>query len=591
MAMIPDEFLDELRQRNNIVSVVSKYTPLEKKGNRFWGRCPFHIEKTPSFSVNEIDQFYYCFGCKAAGDVIKFVSEIESISFVDAIKMIAEWSGLEVPVDEAGREQAQRQKQERDLLQNCMRECAKHYRENLLKSNDALLYLKNRGIDKDMINRFGIGYSSGYQEIIEYLKTKGFDKDVLFRAGIIKEKDGRFYDAIGERIAFPIIDIYGNVVAFSGRTMQKNPEYAKYINTAETPIFSKSKNLFGINLVKKAKQNGVLREIIIVEGQTDVIALHKAGYFGTVASLGTALTVDQARIIKRLTNDVIICYDGDYAGTKATLRGLDILKHENLNVRVASLPDKMDPDELLRERGTEAIDKLIEDSKPLVEYKLYVLKDKYNLKEFDGKAKYVDEAIDILLGLDEVEAEVYINYISDTTGVYKDFLRSKLKDRSLKLTENNMVKTSAVKREVKKDSTIHMAEVCVLANILRRTIEDYNGEKLIELLPEELKKVGVIAVSCSSTAEFISALNSDEHAEIVGAVVNYNFSEDEETNKNLFEDCLWLVYKAKLLEKQSYLSERLLSGVSDSEKTDIMNELKSIIAKINSKHIDNEYKK
>lgn len=582
MAGIPPEFLDELKSRNNIVSVISKYTPLEKKGRNFWGRCPFHIEKTPSFSVNEMDQYYYCFGCKAAGDVIKFVSDIESISYVDAIKMIADWSGMEIPYDEASREQAIKQKKEREELYVVMKECAKHYHENLIKSNDALQYLKNRGIDRDMINKFGIGYSAGYSEIINYMQSLGYQKDILYKAGIIKEKEGRFYDAIGERIAFPVIDIYGNVVAFSGRTMQKNPEFAKYLNTAETPIFSKSKNLFGINLVKKAKQAGKLKEIIIVEGQTDVIALHRAGFWGAVASLGTALTVEQARIIKRLTDNVIICYDGDFAGTKATLRGLDILKHENLNVRVASMPDKMDPDEVLRKKGPGEIERIIEESKPLVEYKLYVLKDKYNLKEFDGKAKYVDEAIDVLLGLDEVEAEVYINYISDSTGVFKEFLRNKLKDRSLKLTENNMVKTSAIKRELKKDKTSRVAEICLLANILNHTTGEYNPTKIVDLLSDDIRFVGAVANDVKTNSEFIAKLTDEQYLEIVGAVINYNFSDDKEVNKRDFEDCLWLIYKSNLLERQNQLSEKLLTASNDDRPL-IMEELKSIIEKINNR--------
>lgn len=585
MAGIPEEFIEELKQRNNIVSIISKYLPLERKGRNFWGRCPFHLEKTPSFSVNEVDQFFHCFGCKAGGDVIKFVSEIESVSYVDAIKMLADWSGLEVPVDEASREQAIKLKKEKEIMLACMKECAKHYHENLIKSPHAQEYLKNRGISRDMINKFGIGYSNGYTEIIDYLKSKGYDKDLLYRVGIIKEKEGRFYDAIGDRIAFPIIDIYGNVVAFSGRTMQKNPEFAKYINTGDTPIFSKSKNLFGINLVKKAKQSGSLKYIIIVEGQTDVIAMHKAGYYGTVASLGTALTVDQARILKRLCDNIIICYDGDYAGTKATLRGLDILKHENLNVRVASIPDNMDPDELLRKKGTDALDRVIEVAKPLVEYKLFVLKDKYNLKEFDGKAKYVDEAIDVLLGLSEVEAEVYLNMISDTTGVYKDFLRNKLKDRTLKLSENNMVKTSAIQREVKKDDTLTQAEICVLANMLRNSTRDHKKEGLVNLFTDKLKIVANTAVSSKTTSEFISVLNSDEFSEIVGAVVNYNFSEKDDLNKQIFEDCLWVLYKSNLLNRQAELSENLLKA-NEVDRSLIMEELKEIIKKINGKKVD-----
>ena len=585
MAGIPSEFIEELKHRSNIVSVVSRYLPLEQKGRNHWGRCPFHLEKTPSFSVNEVDQYFHCFGCKASGNVIKFVMEMESVSFVEAIHILAGWAGMEVPVDEVSREQAIKAKKEREEMIECMKECAKHYHENLLKSNIALDYLKNRGIDKDMITRFGIGYANGYTEIIDYLENKGYKKDLLYRLGIIKEKDGRFYDSIGDRIAFPIINIYGEVVAFSGRTMKKQVDYAKYINTGDTPIFSKSKNLFAINLVKKAKQTGRLSTVIIVEGQTDVIALHKAGYGGAVASLGTALTVDQARIIKRLTDNVIICYDGDTAGTKATLRGLDILKHENLNVRVASMPNGMDPDELLRTEGNKAVDRVLESAIPLVEYKLVKVREKHNLKEFDGKAKYVDEAIDVLLGLEEVEAEVYLDMISSASGVYKDFLRNKLKDRTLKLTANNTVASSAVKREAVRDTAHTKTEICVIANILRKTTGKHDPEKIVDLFDGELKFVAESARITNFAEEFIAKLAEEQYLEIVGAVVNYDFSEDKELNQRVYEDCLWNLYKAKLLSRQEELMNRV-STETGEDREKIMAELRDIIKKINSREVE-----
>lgn len=581
---LSDDFLEDLKQRNNIVNIISRYMPLERKGKNYWGRCPFHLEKTPSFSVNEVDQFYHCFGCKASGNIFKFVMDVESVSFMEAVRMIAEWSGVEVPIDAERQEDYQKQKKEREVMTLCMKECAKHYHENLQKSKVAQDYLKNRGITPEMITKFGIGYSSSYTDIIEYLEKKGYKKDLLYRLGIIKEKDGRFYDAIGERIAFPIINIYGDVVAFSGRTLKKQVDYAKYINTGDTPIFSKSKNLFAINLVKKAKQAGTLKEIIIVEGQTDVIALHKAGYSGTVASLGTALTVDQARLIKRFTDNVIICYDGDFAGTKATMRGLDILKHENLNVRVASLPDGMDPDELIQKQGNEAFNKVIKNALPLIEYKLVVLKSKYNLKEFDGKARYVDEAIEILSDIGEVEAEVYLDLISDMTGVYKDFLRKKLKDKNLVLASNNMVSIKAVQREEVQDDNIQKAELCLLANILenKNYVKDIN--KVLSAVSSKYDNIKDALKNKSSRSDFIARLE-ESNQEMLGGILNYNFSEDELVNKQLYEDCLWLVYKNNLLDRQSQLTARL-SCANAEERREIMKELMKISQQINNKIIE-----
>lgn len=578
-----EEFLEDLKQRNNIVSIISRYIPLEKKGRSYWGRCPFHLEKTPSFSVNEVDQYFHCFGCKAGGNIFKFVMDMESVSFFDAVKMIAEWSGVALPVLEDNKEDYEKQKQEKALLTACMKECAKRYHENLTKSPEALEYLKKRQIDNSMITRFGIGYSASYTDIIEYLESKGYSKDVQYRCGIIKEKDGRFYDAIGERIAFPIINIFGDVVAFSGRTMKAKVDFAKYINTGDTPIFSKSKNLFGINLVKKAKQQGELSEIIIVEGQIDVIALHKAGFSGTVASLGTALTVDQARLIKRLAEKVIICYDGDYAGVKATLRGLDILKHENLNVRVASLPEGKDPDELIKEGGKEAFKKVLGEALPLTEYKLRKLKDDYNLNEFDGKAKYVDAAIEVLEGLGEVEAEVYIDLISGISGVYKDFLRNKLKDKNIKLSGNNMIKASPVRREEVVDDNIRKAEVCVLSSVYRNKSYVTNKEKIVSLISNSFDGIKEDVICGLSVNDLIGKYSND--TDLVGEIINYNFSEDDTVNKQLYEDCVWLLYKNNLILKQQELTGRLKQATSD-ERKEIMTELMNISQKINNKKID-----
>ena len=580
------DFIAELKQRNNIVNVINKYIPLQKKGSNYWGRCPFHIEKTPSFSVNEVDQFYHCFGCKVGGDVIHFVSEMESISRMDAIKLLAEESNLKIPNTLEDDTDYEAKKRQREEMVRCMKVCAMHYHENLKKSTKAREYLTNRGISSEMITRFGIGYSAGYQEVIDFLKSKGFSESLIKDVGIAKEKDGRVYDAIGDRIAFPIIDIYGDVVAFSGRTMDKDATYAKYLNTAETPLFSKSKNLFGINLVKKTKQATGLKEIIIVEGQIDVIAMHQAGYGNALASLGTALTSDQARAIKRLSDNVIICYDGDFAGTKATLRGLDILKKENLNVRVASLPDGMDPDEVIKKKGNEFFDRIIANALPLIEFKLKYLKTQFNLKEFDGKAKYIEEAMAVLSGLSEVESEVYLDYIRDATSVNKEFLQNKLRrDSQLKLTNSNIIKQAQIRREEKKDSVLSLSMYCVLANMLRdkRYVKFPNG--FGEYLDEKFKEMfNYLKSDEKSVAKFISMFE-EEYSEDVGEIVNFNFEEDEQINNEQFNDCLWLAYKDGLeKEKQTLLDK--LDSVSSEEKREIMAKVMQISQRINNRSME-----
>lgn len=579
-----DRFLDELKLKNNIVTVINGYVPLEKKGKTYWGRCPFHSEKTPSFAVNEADQYYHCFGCKASGNVIKFVMEMESMTFYDAVKMLAERANMELPKMAEDGENFEKHKKEREQMLACLKSAARHYHDNLKKSEFARAYLQGRRISPEMVVKFGIGYSLDYNEIITYLKGQGFSLDIMKKVGIVKEKDGRNYDALGERIVFPIINIYGDVVAFSGRTTKAKVDYAKYINTAETPVFTKGKNLFGINLAKKAKQAGGIDRLIIVEGQIDVIALHGAGYGTAIASLGTALTVDQARLMKRLSDNVVICYDGDFAGTKATLRGLDILKHEKINVRVASIPDGLDPDEFILKRGKAAFDKIIENAKPLIEYKLAYLKSQYDLSDFDGKTKFVEEALAVLSGLSEVEAEVYFDYIRDCTGVGKDFLRNKLyKDNTLKLSENMFPKT-AITREKRVDNKIRQAEYVVLASLLRNKKYAQKSPKLADYFTDELAELLNGILGGMGVPEFIEKFEG-EYPEAVGEVVNYDFAEDETVNETCYNDCLWVLCKEHLLARQKELMGKM-SGLIGEDKKEVMQELYFIAQKINGKKVD-----
>lgn len=577
-----EEFLNELKSRCNIVTVINRYVPLEKKGSNYWGRCPFHIEKTPSFCVNETDQFYHCFGCKASGNVFKFLMEMESVSFFDAVKLLADESGVQLPAIENDTDYEQK-KRHREELCRCMKETAKHYHENLLSSPTALEYLKRREIPNEMISRFGIGYSKDFNEIIDYLRKKGFSDNCILECGVAKIKNDKMFDAIATRIAFPVINIYGEVVAFSGRTMEKNVEYAKYLNTAETPLFSKSKNLFGINLVKKAKQANGLKEVIIVEGQIDVISLHKAGFCSALASLGTALTVEQARMIKRLSDNVVICYDGDLAGIKATIRGLDILKKEGLNVRVASMPDKMDPDELIKARGRDSFQKVLDNALPLIEYKLNYLEKQYNLNDFDGKTKYVEDAIAVLDELSDVEAEVYLNLIKEKASVNIEFLQDKLrKDRTLKLTNANLIKQAPIQRETKKDGLVEQSLNCIVANILRNKPYVKNIESISEFIVSPYKEfVAYLTETERSVNDFINKFDG-MYDEEVGEIVNYLFLDDDKENEYIFNDCIWLVYKDGLNKQKDQLLSKLVDASQD-EKKDIMKKVMEISQKIDKR--------
>ena len=432
------KFIEELKAKNDIVGVISSYIPLERKGRTYWARCPFHGEKTPSFAVNEIDQFYHCFGCKAGGDVIKFVMEMESVDYMGAVSILAEKANMQVPSfkdkDNSLNEDIAERKKHKDRLISLMKSAAKHYNKNLFegKNPEALNYLVNqRQVSREVAALFGLGASIDYTEIISYLKNEGFTEKEILDSGVAKiNSRGEMYDAIGKRLVFPLIDIMGNVIGFCGRVLEKKVDFAKYINTAETLLFSKGKTLYGINLVKKRKQENPqdpIKFIIIVEGQMDVVSLHKAGFNTAVASMGTALTENQAKLIKRFTDNVLICYDGDYAGQKATLRGLDILKDNGLNVKVVSLPDGMDPDDVINKQGKEAYLKLLKDALPLLDFKLELVKKQSDLSTKDGKSKYIEKALEVLREINsDVEREVYIDVVSDVSGTNVDFLKRQL---------------------------------------------------------------------------------------------------------------------------------------------------------------------
>ncbi len=421
-------WLSELKAKNDIVSVIGGYMPLTRKGKNFWGLCPFHHEKTSSFAVNAIEQYYHCFGCNASGDVIRFVMEMENLDFIDAIKLLADKCGMTMPEYKAD-ENFVKQKKHRERLLALTKAAARHYYANIRTDagTAALKYLRGRGIDDVTTVKFGLGISLGFEELITDLKKQGFTEKEMLDAGVAvkSNKNGRIYDALFNRLIVPIINGFGDVIAFGGRVLEKTT-FAKYKNTGDTLLFNKSENLYNLNLLKKVKQVCGLKYVIMVEGYMDVISMVQAGVENVVASMGTSLTVQQARLIKRYTDTVYISYDGDAAGQKATVRGLDILKAEGLEVMVLKLPEGLDPDEVIRDKGIGAYYRLIDEALPLTEYKLKLAE--HGLKDnADSKAKYVNRALTVLASLDtDTERETYLKIVKDKSGVSIDTLKREL---------------------------------------------------------------------------------------------------------------------------------------------------------------------
>lgn len=418
MPVVDQDFLRTLKDKLNIVDIAGGYFSLEKRGSNYWACCPFHHEKTASFSINESGQFYHCFGCGASGDVIKLVSEMESLDFMDTVKLLAERAGLQMPQTAVDSRRTAENKRRRDTILKIMNDCAHFYLDNLNSGNaDAhIQYILNRKIPANVVRSFGLGASLNFDELPRFLLRKGYSKQDILDSGTVNEVKGRLVDAQGGRLIFPIINALDEVVAFGGRILGK-ADFAKYKNTKETVVFNKSKTLYNINLLKKLKRSQTIKEVIMVEGYMDAISLYSSGFKNVVASMGTSLTQDQARLIKRYTDTVLISYDGDAAGQKANLRGLDILKGEGLNVKVVPLPDGLDPDDVIKQRGAEGYRQCLEAAMPLIDYKLLVLEKSYDLEKSEDKRRFVAEAIKIIKTADSAaEQEDLLKKLRDKTG-------------------------------------------------------------------------------------------------------------------------------------------------------------------------------
>ncbi len=442
---IPDTFVDELVERSDIVDVVSQYVQLTKKGGNLFGLCPFHNEKTPSFSVSPDKQIYHCFGCGKGGNVIGFIMGIENLSFPDAVRFLAEKNGMTVPEDSADQEIPRQRKRMLELNKEAARwfyACL-----NSPEGAKAAAYLEKRGISRKTANRFGLGAApDGWDKLLNAMRAKGFTQDELLSAGLVtagqRRREGgtrSVYDKFRDRLIFPVIDIRGEVLGFSGRSLEADQE-PKYLNSPETLVFSKRRTLFGMNLAKNTKRGSIL----LVEGNVDVVTLHQAGFDNAVASMGTALTTEQTRLISRYAKEIVICYDNDPAGKKATERALDLLKNSEFNVRVLRLPDrivdgqavKIDADDFIRLRGAEAFEKLLTGSGGGMEYRIGELREKYDLADDVQRLEYLRQVCTLMAEIaSPVEREVWCAKAAAGTGVTADALKQeteRLRSRNLK---------------------------------------------------------------------------------------------------------------------------------------------------------------
>ena len=416
---IPERFLDELNSRLNIVDVVSTYVPLNKKGTNHWGLCPFHHEKTPSFSVNESKQIFHCFGCGKGGGAVRFVMEVENLSFPDAVRKLAAQAGMEVP-DDGPSDGQWREKRKRILELN--KEAARFYRDMLTKPEGAVVaaYIRDkRRISPKFSARFGLGAApDAWDTLIRAMAEKGYQKADLLEAGLaVAGKNGGIYDKYRNRLMLPVIDVRGDVIGFTSRVMDDSTP--KYLNTPETSIFKKRSILYGLNYAKNTKRPN----FILVEGNIDVITLHQAGFDNTVATMGTALTEEHVRMLSRYTRELVLCYDNDAAGMDATQRAIALLKNSDITVKVLQLPRrrtesgelvKQDADDYIKNCGADAFQALMDGSTNSIEYRLSVVQGNFDLSQDDQRAKYLRAAAELIAGLPSpVEREIYGNRAAD----------------------------------------------------------------------------------------------------------------------------------------------------------------------------------
>lgn len=415
-----DRFVDDVRERSDIVELISQYMPLQKKGGRYWGLCPFHGEKTASFSVDAEKQFYYCFGCHAGGDSIRFVREMEHLEFREAVLFLAERS--HIPVPESFAKGHFQPRQDRDRLYQALTEAARFFNATLYQpeGSRALEYLHNRGLKDNVIRHFGLGSTAlAGDSLTRHLLGQGFTIKELVDANLSMDREGRSFDVFRARVMFPIFDPTGRVIAFGGRVMGDGQP--KYLNSSDTPVFNKRRNVYGLNFLRRAK----LPNIRMVEGYMDVVSLYQHGVEGCVATLGTALTPEQAKKILSYNKNIVICYDGDEAGQRATQRAISFFEEDDAaDVRVCVVPDLLDPDEYVRANGGQALLQL-----PNLEataYRLNVLADKHDLSLEEERAKYAEEAAQVLKPLSPVQRERYVKRLTLETGFSEETIRAQI---------------------------------------------------------------------------------------------------------------------------------------------------------------------
>lgn len=581
---VSSEFLDLLRSKCDIVDVASKYLTLNRRGNNYWACCPFHHEKTASFSIKQDAQFYKCFGCGESGNVITLVMKMENVDFITAVEILAKFAGMEMP-SQADNEEMRIKKQQRDKAYAILNATTEFYHKNLLDNPNSLQvkYLNKRAISNEMIEKFKIGASLDYTSLPIYLSSLGFKPEDMISAGVVgKDEQGKLYDFYGMRLLFPIFNSFGDVVAYSGRSVDENPQHAKYKNTPQTIVFNKSEILFAYNFVRDLKKQHMLDTIIIVEGHIDVISCHQVGITNTIGCMGTAFTQLHAKKIKQLVDNVILCLDGDDAGAHATYKALDTLTEAGLKVKVVRLKNAKDPDEYIKKFGKDEFLNEIYNGMDCVDFVLHDTAKKYDLNTNADKNNYITEALNYISKFSTpAEQEIYLTEVQKLTHVPIDALRKSMKNETQLI---NIVEKEEIPLENVKDNNIRESKIMLLSAILYKKYDNFEeisglfetDDELSELYKylKERKQNNKEYNASSLFDDFSISSNS-----LIDKVVNYVFPSDEVFSTYL-KETLSCVKIYELEKKREEIKSKMLNSASLDEQYDYLKQLKDIANKI-----------
>ncbi|MBE6890539.1 MAG: DNA primase [Ruminococcaceae bacterium] len=555
--MFGEDFLSELRNRCDIVDIVSRYVQLKKSSASFVGLCPFHNEKTPSFHVNPSGQFFHCFGCQTGGDVITFIMKMENLSYREAVEHLASIAGLSVPKSVSFDGEIGRLRKD---IYEMNRIAARYFHDILMsdKGKPALDYLLNRGLSMKTIVNFGLGASppEGWYNLINHLRSKGYNNNQIRQSGLASTSDKGMFDRFRNRVMFPIIDHRNNVIGFGGRTMENDP--AKYLNTSENVAFKKGSNLYALNFAKSTKTGS----LILCEGYMDVISLHQAGFNSAVATLGTALTLDQARLMKRMTDNVIICYDSDEAGRNATKRAIDILKSVDLNVRVITVTGGKDPDEFIKTHGAQKFAALLTGSVNHIDYRLDEVKRKYNTDIDNEKVSCINEMLGVLSDItNKVEIEIYIDKISKMLNVSTENLLAEL--NSVKKKINRIRENKQKKEELENLKGMNDKINPQRSKYLKASRAEEDIISILINYPEKYKKV----LENVNETDFVTDFNRSVFVVLCEKL-------EQNTNSNVLHTLSALFDSDKIGKIMSYISSLEAIEVNDDKIKQIATTLK-----------------